>query len=496
MVNVLRSGRLLGDSGLAPTAAAMAGLELELELVAADRCANRTAATHPRWLQACATWHQAERHAAAIALDAIVALLVAAAVTGSIELASKTAAAFVVLGLVFGVWKRRTTLETQGVGWYARHLGPALLAAGACVRALSTYPPDRAIATALVGVFVALCSVRAVLWQALGAARRRGQGLQPTLVIGPPERCEQIAERMRVFPEAGLQFESAYEPGPYDGTTPDSGRELVEKLLGSADIAHVICVADEDDGDEAVYRDLVRFSGGRVDVSVLLPIPRMFARVVEPHLGDLKLAPIRLKSSWGTKAVKRLVDVTGSALLIVLSSPVLAATALAVRLTSPGPVIFKQERVGYGGGTFTIYKFRSMVQGAEAHQAEYLPRNVHRSLLFKVEGDPRITPVGNLIRRFSIDELPQLFNVLKGEMSLVGPRPLAVGADDFDTAAQIRHEVLPGITGLWQVNGGNALPYEDMVDMDLAYVTNHTLGLDLMLMARTIPALLVRRGAY
>jgi lipopolysaccharide/colanic/teichoic acid biosynthesis glycosyltransferase len=137
-----------------------------------------------------------------------------------------------------------------------------------------------------------------------------------------------------------------------------------------------------------------------------------------------------------------------------------------------------------------------MVNDAEAQQQKYLQDNVNAGLLFKLDRDPRVTRVGSFIRRTSIDELPQLWNVLRGDMSLVGPRPLPVQPDEFDVRAEIRHSVKPGITGLWQVLGANALDYDAMVDLDLTYVTSHSLGSDLRIIARTVPAVLVRRAAY
>ncbi|MHB1533934.1 MAG: sugar transferase, partial [Acidimicrobiales bacterium] len=195
-------------------------------------------------------------------------------------------------------------------------------------------------------------------------------------------------------------------------------------------------------------------------------------------------------------ATKRVFDVVASFVILVLSSPLFLCIALAIRAGGRGPVIFRQKRVGHHSHLFRCYKFRSMVVDAEDHRHAHLTENVNSGLLFKLEDDPRITRVGAVIRRFSFDELPQLWNVLKGDMSLVGPRPLPVDPSEFDVEAQVRHQVLPGITGLWQVHGANALPYPDMLDLDLAYVTTRSLGVDLLLLAKTIPALLVRRAAY
>jgi lipopolysaccharide/colanic/teichoic acid biosynthesis glycosyltransferase len=192
----------------------------------------------------------------------------------------------------------------------------------------------------------------------------------------------------------------------------------------------------------------------------------------------------------------RAFDVVVSGLLLVLSAPVLFASAAAIWLHDRGPVIFRQQRIGRHNRPFVMLKFRSMVVGAEEQRDDYVELNINSGLLFKLRDDPRVTPVGEILRRLSIDELPQLINVLKGDMSLVGPRPLPVSADEFDEPERARHAVPPGITGPWQVEGGNALAYPDMVDLDLTYIATRSLGYDLQLLARTVPPLLSRRSAY
>lgn len=190
---------------------------------------------------------------------------------------------------------------------------------------------------------------------------------------------------------------------------------------------------------------------------------------------------------------KRAVDVAVALALLVLLLPLLILTAVAVFLEDRGPILYRQRRVGFHNREFCIFKFRSMVSDADQRKAALRPRNMSDGLLFKVHGDPRVTRVGRIIRRTSIDELPQLLNVVRGEMSLVGPRPLLARPEDFDTADSRRHTVRPGITGFWQVSGGSALGYRDMIDLDLAYIRNWSWRLDLWIVVRTVPALL-RRG--
>jgi exopolysaccharide biosynthesis polyprenyl glycosylphosphotransferase len=198
--------------------------------------------------------------------------------------------------------------------------------------------------------------------------------------------------------------------------------------------------------------------------------------------------------------VKRMLDFTLSALLLVGIAPVLLLTAIVIKLTSPGPVFFVQKRVGQGKRIFNIYKFRTMVANAEAKMAEIEHLNEVSGPVFKIKKDPRITPVGRFLRKTSIDELPQLFNVLSGDMSLVGPRPLPVR--DYELFAEAgedwqrcRFSVRPGITCLWQVKGRSSLPFHQWMELDLQYVRTWSLWLDLQILARTIPAVIRGSGA-
>jgi lipopolysaccharide/colanic/teichoic acid biosynthesis glycosyltransferase len=204
-----------------------------------------------------------------------------------------------------------------------------------------------------------------------------------------------------------------------------------------------------------------------------------------------------------TAAVKRLLDLVLASLALVVLSPLLGVLWLGVRLTSPGPAVFSQQRLGRDERPFTIYKFRSMRTGAgDAIHREYVSRMLTQagppvgasSGFYKLESDPRITPVGAWLRRTSLDELPQLANVVRGDMSLVGPRPvLAWEAELFDQAARVRFRVRPGLTGLWQVSGRARLTMLQALELDAEYVRRQSLWLDLSILARTVPAQM-RRG--
>lgn len=222
--------------------------------------------------------------------------------------------------------------------------------------------------------------------------------------------------------------------------------------------------------------------------------PRIHVRPV----AGLPLLHVDQPEFAGSKRVgKAIFDLAGSALLLLVFAPVMAAVALAIRLDDGGPVIFRQTRIGRNGRPFTMLKFRSMVVEAEDLRSELDSVNEVDGALFKVRSDPRVTRVGRTLRRLSLDELPQLINVLRREMSLVGPRPpladeVATYADD----ARRRLLVKPGLTGLWQVSGRSDLSWYDSVRLDLYYVENWSFTQDLLILWKTLKAVLARRGAY
>jgi lipopolysaccharide/colanic/teichoic acid biosynthesis glycosyltransferase len=183
--------------------------------------------------------------------------------------------------------------------------------------------------------------------------------------------------------------------------------------------------------------------------------------------------------------------------LLVLLAPLLLAVALLINLTSPGPIFFGQERVGLNKRRFKIYKFRTMIPNAERIQEELLHLNEMKGPAFKIKNDPRVTPIGRILRKTSIDELPQLFNVLKGDMSLVGPRAMSVRDYQLfnEDWQRRRFSVPPGITCLWQINGRNLIPFEQWMELDMQYIDKWSLWLDLKILARTIPAVLRGSGA-
>ncbi len=201
---------------------------------------------------------------------------------------------------------------------------------------------------------------------------------------------------------------------------------------------------------------------------------------------------------FGTQVLKRLVDVVASFAALVVLMPFFVALAIAIRVESRGPALFKQTRIGARGEPFTMYKFRSMYMDAEERKKELAAQNeMAGGVLFKMKKDPRITRIGRLIRKTSVDELPQLWNVFKGEMSLVGPRPPVPNeVADYSLEDHRRLEVTPGITCIWQVTGRSDIPFDQQVELDSLYIESQTFTGDLKLLLKTIPAVLLGRGAY
>jgi exopolysaccharide biosynthesis polyprenyl glycosylphosphotransferase len=241
----------------------------------------------------------------------------------------------------------------------------------------------------------------------------------------------------------------------------------------------------------------VRLEGVEVRVTATLP-EVLSSRVAVQSLGGvtaLSLRPVRLT---GTQAViKRAFDIVVAGIGLVLISPVLAAIAVAIKLTSPGPVLFRQKRVGHRGRPFTMLKFRTMRLGADRMVDELRAEHGVEDLMFKMKDDPRVTKVGRFLRKVSLDELPQLINVVIGDMSLVGPRPpLPEEVTRYEDWQFDRLEVPPGISGLWQVSGRSDLSFDDCVRLDLFYIENWSLAYDLYILAKTIPVLVSKRGAY
>jgi exopolysaccharide biosynthesis polyprenyl glycosylphosphotransferase len=451
----------------------------------------RPAETFPTWLRVVDQVHGSVPSVAAVVADALVAAAAgAAAGVGRAGVA-------ILIGLVLvtftagGLYTRRTSLETQGVAWYpARVVGP-LFAVVVILAAIVPPLTELRVAGLLA---VGLVTLRALTWAIVVTARRRGRGLCRTMVIGGDAMSKTVVDKLAAFPEAGLVPVDVLHPATVDrqfGRLPDD----LSRVVTEHRIRHVVLLP-EGDHDGVVADCIERCDGLDLSFSMLPPLSELFLHpCLVTQVGGMPLIALGTVSR-NVQSVpgKRLFDLVVGSALLLLAAPLMAATAVAIWLQDRGPILFQQQRVGQGGKTFPTLKFRSMVVDAEQLLPGLKDSNVTDGLLFKMERDPRVTPVGRVIRRYSIDELPQLLNVLKGQMSLVGPRPLAVHPDDFGTLDGKRHCVPPGITGYWQIAGSNGLTYDEMVKLDFAYINNWSVWLDARLLARTVPALFNRRS--
>jgi exopolysaccharide biosynthesis polyprenyl glycosylphosphotransferase len=317
--------------------------------------------------------------------------------------------------------------------------------------------------------------------------------LIPTLIIGGEEERARIHQLMEKSP-------SAYAcVGELDTNGEAIDLPHLRQMLERTRVRNVILAGAEGISD-VQFLDLLRSMWlRRVEVKVIPGAPALMsskpAMAYDMGVPLLEVSYPRLNSTqW---ALKRMLDVTVSLGGLIVLSPLLVGVAILIKLTSPGPIFFKQKRVGADERIFCFYKFRSMYEDAEQRQAELEEHNEAGGAIFKIKDDPRATPVGRFIRRWSIDELPQLINVLKGEMSLVGPRPLPVR--DFERMDELHKKrlgTIPGITGYWQINGRSKLSFEDMVRLDLYYMENWSLSLDVKIILKTLGAVLRGEGAY
>lgn len=203
----------------------------------------------------------------------------------------------------------------------------------------------------------------------------------------------------------------------------------------------------------------------------------------------------RRRSEANYQRIKRLLDIALCIVALPVVLPILGLCAIAIKLDYPGPVFFAQLRTGRGGRRFKMYKLRTMVQNAPELKAKYMHLNELRYPDFKISNDPRVTPLGRILRKTSLDELPEIFNVLRGEMTLVGPRPTSFSADTYSLWHTARLDITPGITGLWQVSGRSQVGFDERLRLDIAYIRNRSLSLDIQILLRTVGAVLSGRGA-
>lgn len=353
---------------------------------------------------------------------------------------------------------------------------------------------------ALALVFVLV--VRRLWHLRIGRMRARGALAFPTLIVGTNREARHLTELMRDpwfgFRPVGLVRTSDAHAEAVGGlATIGEVADLRDLIRGSGAECVFVASSAIAQEDMAPIANAVRLEGVEVRVTATLPEVLASRLSVQPLGGvtALSLRPVRLS---GTQLVAKFTfDILVSSALLLLMSPILFGIATAVKLTSPGPVLFRQRRVGVRGRPFTMLKFRTMHRGADAETEDLRTAHGVDDVMFKLREDPRVTRVGRFLRRLSLDELPQLLNVVKGDMSLVGPRPpLPEEVTRYQDWHFDRLEVPPGITGLWQVSGRADLTFDDCVRLDLFYIENWSPAYDLYILAKTLPVLLSARGAY
>ena len=339
--------------------------------------------------------------------------------------------------------------------------------------------------------------------------RRRAEYVQNVLIVGSGQVARLLATKVQKHPEYGLNVVGFVDR---DGGASWSGAEdeslgLVGTVDDLPELARThsidrVMIAFTADSHEESLEVIRALQGIEVQVDI---VPRLFEVLgASAQFHTIEGLPLiglptpRLSPS--AQFLKRSLDIVGATLGLIVFMPLLVLTALCIKLDSRGPVLFRQERMGARERPFRVFKFRTMVADADALKDEVAHLNMHLNddpRMFKVPNDPRVTRVGAYLRRLRIDELPQFFNVIRGEMSLVGPRPLILDEDRFvERWARRRLQLKPGVTGLWQVLGASDIPFDEMTKLDYLYVTNWSLREDLRLILLTVPALLRKRLAY
>ncbi|WP_138414948.1 sugar transferase [Sinomonas gamaensis] len=446
-------------------------------------------------------------------------VIVLAAVTAGLVLGEAGPRTTIALVLIAAVWpvalgvygSRDASVLGIGAEEYRRVVAAsthlfAVLAIAALI--VSDWLPVRVFALVFGTGLLALLATRWGSRRWLNRQRQMGLYLTPAIVVGEPDDVRYVVRRIAASDGAPYNVLGVILPGGRRGQTLAVEGNRLPVLSSTDDVvrtvalkkAGAVIIAGPVPGGNQYVRELgwnlEQYDAELVLASSLTNVagPRIHWRPVQ----GLPLMEVDLPHYSGAKhVVKRGMDIVLAATALAVLSPVLLVLALVVHFDSPGPVLFRQERIGKDGRPFAMLKFRSMVQDAEARLAALAEANQGAGVLFKVKDDPRITRCGRWMRRFSLDELPQFVNVLKGDMSLVGPRPpLAREVGEYERYTHRRMLIKPGITGLWQVSGRSDLDWDDSVRLDLYYVENWSIMGDLMILWRTFRAVLAPVGAY
>ncbi len=403
--------------------------------------------------------------------------------------------------LIFALFVTRCYAHTERRQHPAR-MGGALLLGLVLPRWVDVWASELPSRWLLLGIvlgasWVALVLQRRGLTRALRPIDPRRHEAERTLVVGAASEVERVIAPRAEGDDRPRPRAYAIEPSWPESTA--AGMRQLSSALGDADADAVVLVGPVSDA----ALQAVIIGAASAGATVYASRRTAFRELDEPSFVLRRSEPLSLLSRpalVGSQLVlKRAVDFIGAAIGLVVLSPVFLLVAAAVRFTSTGPVFFRQRRVGLGGDVFAMLKFRTMVADAEQQEEALAAANVYAGdPLFKLADDPRTTPIGTFLRRSSLDELPQLINVLRGEMSLVGPRPaLPREVARYEQHHFVRFEVLPGMTGPWQVSGRNTIRnFEDVVRLEAAYIRGWTVWRDFWILLRTVPAVLSMRGAF
>lgn len=346
-----------------------------------------------------------------------------------------------------------------------------------------------------------LLGLRVLLRLAFRLQGGRRYNARRVLVVGAGRVGQQVAAMIREYAWAGLELVGYLDDDPRkrgNGLPVLGVLEDTPRLVKELHIDEVVVALPLRDHERLAA---VTYVLQQVPVNIRV-VPDyfnlVFLRATVEDFGGMPLITLREPAlTEFNRAAKRVFDLVVGTVLTIVSLPLMALVALAIKLDSPGPIIFEQQRAGENGKLFLMYKFRSMVDGADEHREEVIERSPNGTIIHKHPDDPRVTRVGRFIRAFSLDELPQLFNVLKGEMSLVGPRPeMPWLVEEYEDWQLKRFTVPQGITGWWQVNGRSDKLMHENTEEDLFYIKNYSLLLDLRILWRTMGAVLKRKGAY
>ncbi len=410
--------------------------------------------------------------------------------------------------ILLGVLKRyevdgianRKRLLPRDVWRLFEGLGLLYVLVSVLVFTLKLHYLSRALMMLFVGIaFLFLAAVQVFLWPVLFRHAHR-EPLR-ALIVGTNQGARALAaslsQRMGVF-VLGFVSEEPDSPAELDDHPVLGSVQDVEAILADNVIDEILIARREWNPRELeLLLSICRERGITARLTCDF-IPGGNARVLLERVGDVPLLSFTVTPHDGNLlALKRIVDVFVSLVLLGLTAPLFIVVALLIKLTSRGPVIYRQVRCGLNGRRFTFLKFRSMVEGADERRDEIQHLNEAKGPIFKISRDPRVTRLGRFLRRTSIDELPQLANILRGEMSLVGPRPpLPEEVARYQPWQRRRLSMKPGLTCLWQVSGRSVLSFEEWVDLDLRYIDNWSPWLDLRILGKTVPAVLLRRGAW